>query len=97
MANAITISHRLGKRIGKAKNYQGAPGAAITQDHEKGVAWLTRATACGYEPAQSQLGRMYSVGEGVKQDAKKAAEWYRKAADQGNATAKEWLKKHEMQ
>ena len=30
---------------------------------------------------------MYSKGRGVKQNYKTALKWYRKAADQGNATA----------
>ena len=30
---------------------------------------------------------MYQYGRGVAQDAKQAVSWYRKAAEQGNATA----------
>jgi len=37
--------------------------------------------------AQSNLGVMYDSGEGVEQDFKEAAKWYRKAADQGEAMA----------
>jgi TPR repeat protein len=37
--------------------------------------------------AQCDLGTMYDKGEGVQQDFKQAAAWYRKAADQGNAKA----------
>ena len=41
-----------------------------------GVAW-----------AQSTLGLMYRRGEGVPQDDAQAVQWYRKAADQGDASA----------
>jgi TPR repeat protein len=37
--------------------------------------------------AQHNLGNMYRNGEGVQQDFKQAAAWYRKAADQGFANA----------
>jgi len=33
------------------------------------------------------IGRMFNNGEGVTQDYKEAAKWYRKAADQGDADA----------
>jgi TPR repeat protein len=35
--------------------------------------------------AQYNLGVLYSQGQGVQQDFKQAASWYRKAADQGDA------------
>jgi uncharacterized protein len=34
-----------------------------------------------------QIGYMYDHGEGVPQDGKEAADWYRKAAEKGNAQA----------
>ena len=34
---------------------------------------------------------MYENGEGVKQDDREAAKWYRKAAEQGNADAQKAL------
>ena len=37
--------------------------------------------------AQSNLGVMYSTGQGVTQDYKEALKWYRLAAEQGNAIA----------
>jgi len=37
--------------------------------------------------AQFNLGWMYNNGEGVEQDFKEAAKWYRKAAEQGDAEA----------
>ena len=37
--------------------------------------------------SQFYIGRMYSQGEGVRQDYTKAREWYEKAANQGIAQA----------
>ena len=37
---------------------------------------------------------MYANGDGVPQDYAEAVKWYRKAADQGQAAAKEWLEKN---
>ena len=41
----------------------------------------------GDADAQFSLGRIYSQGEGVKQDYVKARKWYEAAAAQGNAAA----------
>jgi len=41
--------------------------------------------------AQFSLGVMYDTGAGVSKDNKEAARWFRLAADQGNADAKEML------
>ena len=37
--------------------------------------------------AQFNLGNMYSEGEGVPKDSAEAVNWYRKAAEQGDAMA----------
>ncbi len=41
----------------------------------------------GHARAQSNLGFMYSNGEGVPQDYAEAVKWYRMAAEQGNGGA----------
>ena len=41
----------------------------------------------GDAEAQVNLGTMYSLGQGVRQDYAKAKEWYEKAALQGNEEA----------
>src|SRR5258708_21444568 len=41
----------------------------------------------GNSYAQFTIGKMYANGEGTSRDYKKAAMWYRKAADQGMALA----------
>jgi uncharacterized protein len=74
-------------------------GAAVAGPFEDGGAAFARgdyATAMrlwrplaeqGDALAQSNLGQMYSRGQGVPQDYAAAASWYRKAADQGDAFA----------
>lgn len=42
----------------------------------------------GNARSQYNLGLCYAIGEGVAKDYKQAVYWYRKAADQGNETAK---------
>ena len=41
--------------------------------------------------AQTNLGTMYSKGDGVPQDDVKAAEWFRKAAEQGYPAGQHYL------
>jgi TPR repeat protein len=41
----------------------------------------------GQDSAQGYLGYMYETGKGVPRDDEEAVEWYRKAAEQGNAPA----------
>lgn len=50
--------------------------------------WVTKIQALiGIPEAQSELGRMYLIGDGVAQDSAKAVEWYQKAVAQGYAHA----------
>ena len=44
--------------------------------------------------AQFKLGEMYKEEKGVPKDMTEATKWIRKAAEQGNADAKEWLEKN---
>jgi formylglycine-generating enzyme required for sulfatase activity len=44
----------------------------------------------GDTDAQSRLGVMYDLGDGVPKDSEEAVRWYRKAADKGNARG-QWL------
>jgi len=45
----------------------------------------------GDAEAQSALGIMYDLGEGVPEDDAEAVKWYRKAAEQGNGEAQHTL------
>ena len=55
---------------------------------KKKVFESTKAKAVGGDAeAQSNLGLMYEIGDGVPEDDKEAVKWYRKAAEQGDAEA----------
>ena len=45
------------------------------------------AAEAGDPDAELRLASMYYRGEGMEQDYREAAKWYRKAAEQGNAEA----------
>ena len=47
--------------------------------------WLLKAAEKGDAGSQNDIGVAYALGQGVPADAKKAVEWYEKAAAQGNA------------
>ncbi|MCY3757517.1 MAG: tetratricopeptide repeat protein [Acidobacteria bacterium] len=49
--------------------------------------YIQRRAQQGDPGAQYALGDMYSTGEGVPRDVRKAVKWYRKAAEQGHASA----------
>jgi TPR repeat protein len=73
-------------------------GQGVQQDFKQAASWYREAAKeCsrtlsrqqdykqvdqGCAPAQTSLGKMYHKGEGVQQDFKQAAAWYRKAAEQ---------------
>lgn len=48
--------------------------------------WLPLATA-GDPYAQRNIGHLYRLGQGVQQDFREAAHWYRRAAEQGHVRA----------
>jgi TPR repeat protein len=52
---------------------------------------MTEAAEQGDAEAQFNLGSRYIFGMGVAQDKVKAAEWYRKAAEQGHEAAQKKL------
>ena len=54
--------------------------------------WVMDAMAAEQGEAQYNLGVMYANGEGVAKDDEESVKWYRKAAEQGLAAAKEFLK-----
>jgi TPR repeat protein len=55
---------------------------------------LTVKAKAGDPEAQVRLGMIYSYGRGVPKDDVEAVKWFRKAAEQGNANAKEWLRQN---
>ena len=59
---------------------------ACFEEHPSVVEIRTKAEQ-GDAEAQNSLGRIYSEGQGVPQDAAEAMKWWRKAAEQENAEA----------
>jgi len=53
----------------------------VERDYRQAFKWLSMAAKQGQPDAQYTLGQMYEDGEGVPQDYRLAAYWYRKAAD----------------
>ncbi len=56
-------------------------------EHKEAAIWFRKAAEQGHAQAQSNLGVMYSEGQGVDKDYNEAVKWCRKAADQGYAQA----------
>ena len=53
----------------------------VKRNYVKAFKWLSMTAKQGQPDAQFTLGQMYENGEGVPQDYRLAAYWYRKAAD----------------
>lgn len=62
-----------------------------SKEETKGVECYRKAAEQGYDKAQYRLANCYFEGNGVSKDKKTAKMWYKKAADQGLAEAKEKL------
>ena len=60
--------------------------SAVAQSASIDSALIAKANN-GDVAAQVQVGEAYAEGKGVARDPKQAAEWYKKAADQGNISA----------
>ena len=70
-----------------AADVQKGSAAADAGDFATALAEWVPLAEQGDAVAQFYLGVMYANGEGVIQDDKEAAKWYRLAAEQGNAVA----------
>lgn len=55
----------------------------MSKDKKVALSYFELAANLGDPDAQSELGFCYSTGRGCKKDLKKAAKYYRKAAEQG--------------
>ena len=56
--------------------------------HPPALAWIRELAELGDTEAQYELGDMHASGEGVARDDSKAAEWFLRAAEQGNRLAR---------
>ena len=61
--------------------------AILNEDYSEAAKQFIPLAEAGNSEAQSYLGSLYYVGNGVEQDLSKSYEWYRKAAEQGNRDA----------
>lgn len=66
----------------------------VPQEYTKAKIAYVEAAEQGDALAQSQLGFMYAMGQGVFRNYAEAAKWYRKAAEQGHSEAIQWLGKN---
>src|SRR5262245_10841636 len=55
------------------------------QDTTQGIAWIKKAAAQQFAPAEFHLGQVYDFGFGAVQDDRLALDWYRRAAEHGSA------------
>jgi len=68
-----------------------AQAAAARQDYATELTLLRPLAEQGNAKAQTTLGGMYHLGQGVPRDYAEAARWFRKAAEQGDVAAYDFL------
>ena len=59
----------------------------MNRDYREARHYYTAAAQQGHATAQNNLGSLYEHGEGVRKNIRQAADWYRKAANQGEVVA----------
>jgi TPR repeat protein len=67
--------------------FEDATAAIERGDYEEAYRLTKPLAEQGNAMAQSNLGGMYAIGQGVPQDYAEAMKWYRRAAEQGEAKA----------
>jgi TPR repeat protein len=84
----LTIAVLLGSAgVSESADFQKGLTAAQSGDFATALREWKPLAELGDARAQSMLGWMYDVGQGVSQDYKTAVKWYRLAAEQGDADA----------
>lgn len=69
-------------------------GQGVEQNLEKAVQWYMKSAKNKFNPAQYNLGILYSQGKGVPQDDTQAYMWFSIAAANGNKNAKRLKNKY---
>ncbi|MEG3638721.1 tetratricopeptide repeat protein [Magnetococcus sp. PR-3] len=59
----------------------------ISQDHQRGAAWMKKSAQQGFLPAQYSMATLHQHGQGVTKDLQQALYWWEKAAQQGHVLA----------
>jgi len=70
-----------------AEQFTDANQSIAAKRYDEALAILKQLTDSGYVPAETRLGDLYAEGQGVARDYKAAANWYEKAALQGDSSA----------
>jgi tetratricopeptide (TPR) repeat protein len=65
----------------------GIRGSSVNRNDRDTVEFFRRSAELGYAPAQVALGYMYDTGFKVAKEPSRAADWYKKAAQQGDSLA----------
>ena len=60
----------------------------------KSAKWYLEAAKLEDDECQCKIAEIYYTGKGVPQDKAEGVKWYRRAAQQGNESAKQWLKQY---
>jgi TPR repeat protein len=63
----------------------------VQSDYAEAAKWWRKAADQGDAAAQSDLGWLYTSGQGVEPNYAEAAAWFRKSAEQGNPNGQHWL------
>ena len=91
LSMAMVVSMSLFSQVSFAENANFG-GKSESLSPEEKFAEVKQKAESGSSKDQLSLGRMYHNGVGVAKDDAKAAEWWKKAAAQGNEIAQEALK-----
>ena len=75
-----------------AQDFQKGVAAYTAGDYATAIQEWTPLAEAGDSSAQTNLGFIYNKGDGVPQDFKEAAKWFRLAAEQGYAEAVKWYR-----
>ena len=89
--HAALVALMLVPTIGAAQDYEAGLQAARAGDFETALKEWKPLAEQGDAQSQSNLGRMYSSGQGVPQDYTEAVKWFRRASEQGDAFAQSYL------
>jgi len=82
----VAVALFVGSMTAQAADYVAGLDAYNRGDYATAIQIFRQLADQGNVEAQSTLGAIYQIGEGVIQDYAEAMRWYRKAAEQGDVT-----------